>query len=70
MSDLAGKKIVLLGGTGILGNAIAKLIAEEFENTMELSFFFSDEELKPCDRVHEVLEVRSRGALGRREEDS
>lgn len=55
MSDLARKKVVLLGGTGSLGNAIVKRIVEKFEDIKEL-VIFSRDEVKQLDMIRQFSE--------------
>lgn len=55
MSNLAGKKLVLLGGTGSLGNAIAELITKDFCDLDRL-VIFSRDEVKQLDMMSKFSE--------------
>lgn len=43
MTELEGKKVVILGGTGTLGRALTQLIVEEHSDVQRLTIFSRDE---------------------------
>jgi UDP-N-acetylglucosamine 4,6-dehydratase/5-epimerase len=43
MTEFAGKKVVILGGTGTLGRALTQLIVDEYSDINQLTIFSRDE---------------------------